>query len=257
MSTTEKHEVLQAQRGATLVDLPSGVNPNQSYTITNEQLNVILDRLAPSRPPHPRTPRGNPGPQGRGPCAVSTVNVASFNTGVLIDASLEKVVLPLALFYGGLAQFAAGMWEYKTDNTFGATAFSSYGAFWMSFAAYVYLIAGNFTPALAHYATGLYLLAWTFFTFYMWIASFRTSMAVFAVFTGLFPTFLLLAIGNLVGHTGTIHAGGWFGLYTAFAAWYASAAVTINSTFGREVCPVGAVARKAAGVTDRDLEHQA
>ncbi|KAJ3046886.1 Poly [ADP-ribose] polymerase 3 [Rhizophlyctis rosea] len=236
-------------RDSTFVDTTP--SPYQSYTITSEQLDQILNRLAPPKPILPRTGLGNPGPLGLGAFALTTFTLSCFNAGVFIEKELEGVVLPLALFYGGLAQFAAGMWEYKVENTFGATAFSSYGAFWMSFAAYVYLIVPTLTPAIANHATGLFLFAWTIFTLYMWVASFRVSVSVFAVFTGLFPTFLLLTIGALANSPVTTRVGGWFGLATAAAAWYGSAAVVINSTFGRGVMPVGAYSRVAAGVADR------
>ena len=87
-----------------------------------------------------------------------------------LPSNLEAVVLPLALFYGGLAQLLAGMWEFRKANTFGALAFSSYGAFWLSFAAYVKFIAPGLPASSAGTATGLFLLAWTIFTAYMTVA---------------------------------------------------------------------------------------
>jgi succinate-acetate transporter protein len=151
-------------------------------------------------------------------------------------------VLGLALFYGGLAQLLAGMWEFTKGNTFGAVAFSAYGAFW-------YLL--NHLPEKAPpkdilHGVGLYLLVWTIFTAYMTIAAIRTSGAVLAVFALLTLTFLALTIGWLSesvvsfarNSNGWIHLGGWLGLVTALAAWYASFAAVTNSTFGRTVLPV-------------------
>ncbi|KAI8998014.1 GPR1/FUN34/yaaH family-domain-containing protein, partial [Gaertneriomyces semiglobifer] len=186
---------------------------------------------------------GNPGPLGLGAFALTTFVLSAFNAGVFIDAKLEPVVLPLALFYGGLAQFAAGMWEFKTNNTFGATAFSSYGAFWMSFAGYVFFIVPAIEASAVaeklHQATGIFLFAWLLFTLYMNVAAWRVSKAVFWVFTWLSITFLLLSIGALAESSRCTKAGGWFGLITAFCAWYGSAAVVINSTYGHEVLPIG------------------
>jgi uncharacterized protein len=169
----------------------------------------------------------------------TTMVLSCFNAGFL-PSSGEKVVLPLALFYGGLAQLLAGMWEFRKGNTFGATAFSSYAAFWISFAAYVQFVvpALGGTSAAAPY-TGLYLLAWTIFTAYMAIASLRTNVAIAAVLVLLFVTFLLLTLGEF-GISALATVGGYLGLATALAAWYASAAVVTNETWGRVVLPVGA-----------------
>jgi succinate-acetate transporter protein len=149
--------------------------------------------------------------------------------------------LGLAFAYGGLAQLLAGMWEFRTGNTFGAVAFCSFGAFWISF---FFLI--RLTPAAGITANGVavYLYMWAIFTTYMFVASLRTTGAVALVFLLLAITFFLLAIGNasLSGGTavtnGTIKLGGWFGLATAIAAWYASFAAVLNSTFGRVVLPL-------------------
>ena len=112
-------------------------------------------------------------------------------------ATVEPVVFGLALAYGGIGQFAAGIWEFAKGNTFGATAFCSYGAFWVSF----WWLTGHTdrsTPpaADAHKGVGLYLLAWGIFTAYMTVAATRVSGAVLAVFVLLTITFLLLAIGE-------------------------------------------------------------
>ena len=108
----------------------------------------------------------DPGPLGLAGFAMTTFVLSVFNAGFVTTSGLVAVVLPLALFYGGLAQFAAGLWEFRKGNTFGATAFCSFGAFWLSFAAYVKYVepglGGN-----AHIATGVYLLGWAIFTGYM------------------------------------------------------------------------------------------
>ena len=194
-----------------------------------------LQRRAPSPADH----IADPGPLGLAGFAMTTFVLSVFNAG-LLPTSLEKVVLPLALFYGGLAQLLAGMWEFRKANTFGALAFSSYGAFWLSFAAYVQFVAPGLPPASAGAATGLYLLAWAIFTAYMTLASLRVSMAVAAVFVALLITYILLTIAEFAGISALGKAGGVVGIITALIAWYASCAGVVNATWKRTVLPVGA-----------------
>jgi succinate-acetate transporter protein len=179
----------------------------------------------------------DPGPLGLGGFAMTTFVLSVFNANIIGNHALEAVVLPLALFYGGIAQLLAGMWEFKKNNTFGALAFTSYGAFWLAFAAYVKFVAGGLPAAQAHEATGLFLLAWTVFTMYMVVASLRTTGVIATVFVILFVTFILLTIGNLGNYPNFVKAGGWFGLVTAALAWYGSMAGVTNATWGRTVLP--------------------
>jgi succinate-acetate transporter protein len=179
----------------------------------------------------------DPGPLGLGAFAMTTFVLSCVNAG-LVPKAVEPVVLPVALFYGGLVQLLAGMWEFRTANTFGALAFSSYGAFWLSFAGYVKVIAPGLPAVEAGAATGLFLLAWTIFTAYMTVASTRVSKAVAAVFVALLMTFILLTIGTYSGATGIIQLGGYLGILTAVLAWYASFAGVTNATFAKTVLPV-------------------
>ncbi|KAF8266383.1 GPR1/FUN34/yaaH family-domain-containing protein [Lactarius quietus] len=132
----------------------------------------------------------------------------------------------MALFYGGLGQFLAGMWEFATGNTFGATAFTSYGAFWLSFAtlfipnsgiaaAYADAPAGMETDAL-----GIYLLAWMIVTFLFFIGSLRKSIGLTALFFFLTLTFLVLGVAELVKKDNIGKAGGYLGIITALIAFY-------------------------------------
>jgi succinate-acetate transporter protein len=179
----------------------------------------------------------DPGPLGLAGFAATTFVLSSFNAN-LIDASLLTVVLPLALFYGGLVQLLAGMWEFKKGNTFGATAFGSYGAFWLSYAAYVKFVAGSLPASTAHQATGLFLLIWAVFTVYMTVAALRTSGALLAVFAFLSATFIVLTVAEFAQSTSATKVGGWLGLVTALLAWYASFAGVTNATWKRSVVPV-------------------
>lgn len=185
----------------------------------------------------------DPGPLGLAAFALTTFVLSLFNAGIAPEA-LEPIVLPLAFFYGGIAQLLAGMWEFRKANTFGATAFVSYGAFWLAFAAFVQFIepklkASGAAPADLKTAAGLFLLGWALFTLYMLFASLRTTGALVAVFAFLFLTFALLAVGDLTGTSAIATIGGFVGLITALIAWYASAAVVTNETWGRTVLPVG------------------
>ena len=200
-------------------------------------------RAAPA--PAPVVTIADPAPLGLAAFALTTFVLSMFNAG-LVDAKGEPIVLGLALAYGGVAQLLAGMWEFRKGNTFGATAFSSYGAFWISFWAYVAFFAGKIPEANRGSAAGLYLIAWGVFTTYMWVASLRTTAAVNLVFLLLAITFFVLGIGDAIGNDTISKLGGWLGLATAVAAWYASFAGVTNFTFGREVLPVRPLQR--AGV---------
>jgi succinate-acetate transporter protein len=177
----------------------------------------------------------DPAPLGLGAFALTTFVLSVMNTG-LVDA--EPVVFGLALAYGGLAQFGAGMWEFAKGNTFGATAFTSYGAFWISF---WYLTGHTEAGKASDMATGIgvFLLAWGIFTLYMTVAALRVSAAVLAVFVLLTITFFLLAAGEFATSKTVTHVGGWFGLATAAAAWWASFGGITAFTHGRSLVPTG------------------
>jgi succinate-acetate transporter protein len=168
---------------------------------------------------------------------MTTFVLSMFNAN-FVGKSGEPVVLGLALAYGGIAQLLAGMWEFRTGNTFGAVAFSSFGAFWISYWALVTFFVGQIPESHAGAAIGLYLWAWAIFTTYMFVASLRTTGAVALVFFLLAITFILLGAGNSGANDSVIHWGGYVGLATAAAAWYASFAAVVNSTFGRTIAPV-------------------
>jgi hypothetical protein len=168
---------------------------------------------------------------------MTTFVLSMFETG-LVSKSAEPVVLGLALAYGGIAQLLAGMWEFRTGNTFGAVAFTSFGAFWISFWALVTFFIKDIPAGEIGAALGLYLISWGIFTTYMFVASLRTTAAIALVFVLLAAAFFLLGIGNANESTGLVEVGGWVAMATAIAAWYASFAAVTNSTFGRTVLPV-------------------
>ncbi len=172
----------------------------------------------------------DPAPLGLFGFALTTFVLTSTYAG-FFPAAASGVAVAVALFYGGLAQLCAGMWEFRRNNTFGATAFTSYGAFWLSFAA-IFIpgtgILAGVTPVL-HQALGVYLLGWTIFTGLMFLGTIRLNMALVAVFGLLFLTFLFLTIGELGASTGAHQIGGYLGIITAIAAWYTGLAGVLAS----------------------------
>ena len=200
---------------------------------------IVRDETAgrTAREEPPVAPIGDPAPLGLAAFALTTFLLSLFNAGLLNSAG-EPIVFPLGLFYGGLAQFMAGMWEFRNNNTFGATAFTSYGAFWIALAAFDTFYVDKIPEAQLAPVVGWFLIAWGIFTAYMWIGSFRVTVAVNLVFLLLAATFFLLGIGELSGSSAIGQIGGFVGIATAIAAWYASAAGVINSNFGRPVLPV-------------------
>lgn len=184
----------------------------------------------------------DPGPLGLAAFALTTFILSLANAGIL-PPDVSNLFLTLGLFYGGLVQVLAGMWEFRNGNTFAATAFSSYGAFWISLSAMVYLEL-NGTLNFGEYgaiAVGTYLVGWTIFTFYMWIATFRLNRVLNVTFSLLLITFILLDLAEFGLISPTL--GGYFGLLTAFAAWYGSAAGIINPVYNRDLLPVGDLSR--------------
>lgn len=191
----------------------------------------------------------DPAPLGLCGFALTTFILSLWNAGVLVGSDV-KIVIGLGFFYGGIAQLLAGMWEFRNGNTFGATAFSSYGAFWLSFVA---LLIPGFGVSFGEKAgpsgtaVAYYLLGWAIFTALMTLGTFRLNGALVAVFVLLTITFLLLAIGafnNAAAGSGLTQIGGWVGILTAIAAWYAALAGILRGVSGGKMAlpifPMGA-----------------
>jgi succinate-acetate transporter protein len=181
----------------------------------------------------------DPAPLGLAAFALTTFVLSFVNAG-FVPSSVEPVVFGLALAYGGAAQFAAGMWEFTKGNTFGATAFTSYGAFWLSFWWLTAHLADYKIPASdVGKGVGLYLIAWGIFTAYMSVAATRVSGAVLAVFVLLTITFIVLGVADMTTTDGLTKLGGYVGILTALAAWYASFAGVTAFAFERQFVPTG------------------
>jgi uncharacterized protein len=181
----------------------------------------------------------DPAPLGLAAFALTTFVLSVVNAG-WVPASVEGVVFGLALAYGGIGQFAAGLWEFAKGNTFGATAFCSFGAFWVSFWWLTAHLADYKIPeADVGKGTGLYLVAWGIFTAYMSVAATRVSGAVLTVFVLLTITYFVLGIADFNGSAGLGKVGGYIGIATAIAAWYASFAGVTAFAFKRPLVPTG------------------
>ena len=177
----------------------------------------------------PATTVANPAPLGLCAFALTTFVLSAANAKLYAG---HEIVIGLALFYGGLAQLLAGMWEFKTGNTFGATAFTSYGAFWLAVGASLQL---HLIPPGQAFA--FFLLGWTIFTGLMFLATLKTTWALIALFGCLLLTFLCLTIGAFGG--GTEQLGGYLGLLTALIAWYTALAGLLSSMNSAFTLPVG------------------
>jgi succinate-acetate transporter protein len=188
---------------------------------------VATERVAPAAPAV-----ANPAPLGLCGFALTTFVLSAANAGLFTGSA---IVLGLAFFYGGFAQLLAGMWEFRTGNTFGATAFTSYGAFWISVGFTLTPFfggksIGDLLGANLGTALGVYFLGWTIFTAIMFLGTFRLSGALIAVFGFLTLTFLFLTIGALGGASSMTTFGGWLGLITAVLAWYTALAQVLSAT---------------------------
>ncbi len=192
------------------------------------------------QPAAPASGIADPAPLGLGAFALTTFLLSANNAGWMTAAS-GSAWLGYAFAYGGLAQLLAGMWEFRNRNVFGATAFSTYGGFWIGLFLYIRLVASNtaLTGAQISHDLGWILLAFAIFNTYMLILSTQVNLAVFGVFLTLEITEILLFIGNFAVNSDTVKAGGYLGVITALVAWYTSAAGVSNGLAGRLRLPVG------------------
>jgi len=199
-------------------------------------------RLA-SNPPF--RPLGNPAPLGLSAFAATTFVLSLINLSTR-DVTIPNIVLGMAFFYGGLCQLLAGMWEFATGNTFGGTALSSYGGFWLSFGVLLtpgFNVVGAYADAtdknMLSNAIGFYLMAWFIFTFLMLVCTLRTTVAFVFLFLTLDLAFLFLALHPLLNNVTFQKVGGAFGLLAAFAAWYCALANLLNKENSFFVPPMG------------------
>ena len=191
-----------------------------SRELASEQIRMIAD----------------PAPLGLAAFALTTFLLSLVNAGVM-PKDTEPVMLGVALAFGGIAQVLAGMWEFRKGNVFGATVFSSYGAFWLSFWAFLTFYAKDIPAEHRGLAVGWYLLGWAIFTSLMLIAALRTTAVLAVLFAVLDATFVLLGLGAINASAGLTTAGGVLGLVAAAMAWYLCVAGVTAATFGKPILP--------------------
>jgi succinate-acetate transporter protein len=181
----------------------------------------------------------NPAPLGLIAFGMTTVLLNFHNAGFF---DLNAMILAMGIFYGGIAQVIAGVLEWKKNNTFGTTAFTSYGLFWLSLVALIVLpkLVPGVNPA-GEMAMVAYLAMWGLFTGALFLGTLRLSRALQFVFTSLTILFFLLAIGDYLGNPGLKKFAGYEGIVGGFSAIYAGIALVLNEVFGREVLPLGVV----------------
>jgi uncharacterized protein len=218
-------------------------------------LSVSEERtVQPTQAPAPASRIADPAALGLAGFALTTFLLSAKNAGWMTHAT-GSAWLGYAFAYGGLAQFMAGMWEFARGNVFGATAFSTYGAFWIGLGLYIQLVVNPAVAAIKpstlastvasiNHDLGWILLVFFIFNTYMMILSLQINMAVFLVFLTLGLTELILCIGNFNAGsallpTTTIKIGGYLGLLTALVAWYTSMATVAAGMGGKIKYPVG------------------
>ncbi len=180
----------------------------------------------------------NPAPLGLMGFGMTTVLLNLVNAGLLGKDALG-MILPMGIFYGGLAQIIAGLLEAKQGNTFGATAFTSYGLFWLSFVALHFLPVLGLSDAASSTAITAYLIMWGIFTAFMSVATLKANTALQVVFVSLAILFFILAVADLTGAASIKILGGYEGIFCGFSAIYLAMAEILNDSYGRTVLPIG------------------
>lgn len=196
---------------------------NERYLKT-ELAQAFGGTLNPGLSPPPKHNLANPAPLGLSAFALTTFVLSLINCEAR-GVTIPKIVVGLAFFYGGAAQFLAGMFEMAVANTFGSVALSSFAGFWCSWAA---IETDSFGIVSAYgddetelgYALGIFMVGWFIFTFFLCVCTVKSTVAFFLLFFFLDITFLLLAIANFNGSVAVKKAGGVFGVITLFIAWY-------------------------------------
>ncbi|RLF39300.1 MAG: hypothetical protein DRN00_02250 [Thermoplasmata archaeon] len=180
----------------------------------------------------------NPAPLGLMGFGMTTVLLNLHNAGLF---DLGSMILAMGIFYGGLAQVFAGLMEFRRGNTFGTTAFCSYGLFWLSLVAIILLPSALDVPSPSKVAMASYLFMWGLFTFMMFLSTLKISRASQVVFLSLAILFWLLALGEVTGMGLITRIAGIEGIFCGFSAIYLAIAEVTNEVYGREVLPIGKV----------------
>jgi len=180
----------------------------------------------------------NPAPLGLMGFGMTTVLLNLHNAGFF---ALGTMILAMGIFYGGVAQIIAGIMEWKKNNTFGTTAFTSYGLFWLSLVGLLVMPALGWGTASENTAMVAYLFMWGLFTAVMFIGTLRLNRALQFVFASLALLFFLLAAGDATNSTLIKHIAGYEGIICGFSAIYTGLAQVLNEVYGKVIAPIGPV----------------
>ena len=183
----------------------------------------------------------NPAPLGLFGFGMTTVLLNLHNAGIY---EMNAMILAMGIFFGGMAQVVAGIMESKKNNTFGMTAFTSYGFFWLTLVALIVMPKLGWIPATSNEGMIAYLIMWGIFTFILFIGTFRISRALQFVFATLTILFFLLAAGDATGNAGLKTFTGYEGIVCGLSAIYTGAAGVLNEVYGKTVLPTGPVVKK-------------
>ena len=198
---------------------------------THEVLATVKDNVA------------NPAPLGLMAFGITTVLLNLHNAGLF---GMNTMILSMAVFYGGLAQVVVAVQEYKKNNVFGATAFASYGLFWLSFVGMLAFPKWMGIDGPNTTAVGWYLLAWGVFTALMFVATLRITVSLQVVFGSLTILYVLLAISTWSGNATLGKVAGWEGIFVGLSAMYGAIAQIWSEVYGHVVLPLGQVQRSRA-----------
>jgi uncharacterized protein len=180
----------------------------------------------------------NPAPLGLCAFGMTTVLLNLHNAGFF---EMNSMILAMGIFYGGLAQVIAGVIEARKNNTFGLTAFTSYGFFWLSLVGLIVMPKLGWMAGPSETAMAAYLIVWGLFTFLLFIGTLRLNRALQFVFASLTILFFLLAAGDLTGNTGIKHLAGYEGIICGASAIYTGIANLLNEVYGKTVLPIGSL----------------
>jgi len=182
------------------------------------------------------TKLANPAPLGLMGFGMTTILLNLHNAGFF---ELDVIILAMGIFYGGIAQIFAGLLEYKKGNTFGLTAFTSYGSFWLTLVAIWLLPKMGAGAAADTHFMGAYLGLWGVFTLFMFFGTLTGGRVLQFVFGSLTLLFALLCIGHFVMNESLTHFAGWVGIICGGSAIYLAMGQVLNEQFGRTILPLG------------------
>lgn len=183
----------------------------------------------------------NPAPLGLLGFGLTTVLLNIHNAGFF---EMNSIIFAMGIFYGGIAQIIAGIMESRKNNTFGFTAYISFGFFWVSLVALLVMPKLGWVAQASQISMAYYLGVWGLFTFFLFIGTFKLSRALQIVFGSLVILFFMLSIGDATGNTKLKQLAGYEGIFCGAAAIYTGVAILLNEVYGKTILPIGLVSKK-------------